>query len=105
MPIDLDPRQLAERLKGIRIYLFGIWGIPELSTQLGIPAETWCNYERGATIPGDILLKFIELTSVDSHCLATGNGSRFRQHFYPLAPHSASASQEIRRYAMDSSVN
>ena len=37
---DLNFRQLSERLKLIRIELFGISGILELASQLGIPAKT-----------------------------------------------------------------
>jgi hypothetical protein len=75
MGARLDSRQLAERLKLIRIELFGVCGIPELALQLGIPPRTWGNYELGVIMPSDILLKFIELTSVDPHWLATGEGN------------------------------
>ncbi len=75
----LDSRQLAERLRMIRIELFGDDGIPILSSQLGIPENTWVNYERGVLVPGVVLLHFIELTSVDPHWMATGEGPHLAQ--------------------------
>ena len=76
MPQRFDSQQLAKRLKIIRFELFGEGGIPELAKQLGIPAKTWSHYETGVTIPGEVLVKFIVVTSTDPLWLMTGEGSR-----------------------------
>jgi hypothetical protein len=52
--------QLAERLRALRIELFGDRGGPELARQLEIPNRTWYNYEIGVTVPAEVLLRFIE---------------------------------------------
>jgi hypothetical protein len=70
--------QLAERLRAIRIELFGERGGPELARQLEIPNRTWYNYEIGVTVPAEILLRFLEVTSVDPHWLLHGDGPKYR---------------------------
>lgn len=69
---------LANRLKIIRADLYGERGGPELARRLNLPVRTWYNYESGVTIPGEILLKFVELTSVEPMWLLHGQGPRFR---------------------------
>jgi hypothetical protein len=96
---------LCERLKLIRIEVFGISGIPELTRQLGIPEKTWSNYERGVTIAGHILLDFIELTSANPHWLRTGEGSPLLEVCHRHDPDSAKQNQNWTRYASGSSVN
>src|SRR5262245_26380462 len=70
--------QLAERLRSIRIELYGDRGGPELARQLEIPNRTWYNYEIGVTVPAEILLRFLEVTSVEPHWLLHGEGAKFR---------------------------
>src|SRR3954451_3334688 len=70
--------QLAERLRSVRIELYGERGGPELARQLEIPNRTWYNYEIGVTVPAEILLRFLEVTSVEPHWLLTGEGEKFR---------------------------
>jgi hypothetical protein len=70
--------QLAERLRAVRIDLYGERGGPELARQLEIPNRTWYNYEIGVTVPAEILLRFLELTGVEPHWLLTGEGPQFR---------------------------
>src|SRR5215213_1827298 len=70
--------ELAERLRSIRIELYGERGGPELARQLEIPNRTWYNYEIGVTVPAEILLRFLEVTSVEPHWLLHGDGPRFR---------------------------
>ncbi len=69
---------LAERLTVLRAELFGDRGGPELSRQLGLPVRTWYNYESGVTVPAEVILKIIELTSVEPMWLLHGNGPKFR---------------------------
>ena len=68
-------RRLAQRLKQVRVRFFGEQGTGELAKQLGIPPETWTNYERGITMPAEIVLAVLELTSVDPRWLSSGDGS------------------------------
>lgn len=69
---------LAERLAALRVELFGERGGGELAQMLGVPHRTWYNYERGVTIPGETLLKLINLTSVEADWLLNGDGPKFR---------------------------
>src|SRR5580704_11670221 len=68
---------LAERIMALRMDLFGARGGPELARRLGIPVRTWYNYEGGITVPGEILLKIIEVTTVNPMWLLHGTGRRF----------------------------
>jgi hypothetical protein len=77
-PLALRTKQLlAERITALRIELFGARGGPELARRLGIPTRTWYNYEGGITVPGEILLRIIEVTSVEPRWLLHGTGPRF----------------------------
>lgn len=70
---------LAERLASLRSELFGERGGPEMARRLGIPVRTWYNYEAGVTVPAEVILKIIELTSIEPSWLLHGKGPRFRQ--------------------------
>jgi hypothetical protein len=69
---------LAERLRAVRIEIFGDRGGPELARQLEIPNRTWYNYEIGVTVPAEILLRFIEVTAVEPRWLLHGEGPKYR---------------------------
>jgi hypothetical protein len=69
---------LAERLSKLRAELFGERGGPELARRLQIPVRTWYNYEAGVTVPAEVVLKIIELTSVEPMWLLHGKGPKFR---------------------------
>ncbi|MGE3821115.1 MAG: S24 family peptidase [Isosphaeraceae bacterium] len=69
---------LAERLSQLRGELFGDRGGPELARQLGLPVRTWYNYESGVTVPAEVILKIIELTSAEPMWLLHGRGPKFR---------------------------
>ncbi len=68
--------RIGLRLREVREDLYGDGGAAALATALDVPEETWLNYERGVTMPADILLEFIELTGADPHWLLTGDGER-----------------------------
>jgi len=70
---------LAERLSSLRLELFGDRGGPEMARRLEIPVRTWYNYEGGVTVPAEVVLKIIELTSVEPGWLLHGKGPKFRQ--------------------------
>lgn len=75
-----DPRSLrrglARRLREVREELYPE-GNEALAEILGLPAQTWANYESGCTLPATILLEFIEVTGVHPHWLLTGDGDRY----------------------------
>lgn len=71
---------LAERLSTLRAELFGDRGGPELARRLGLPVRTWYNYESGVTVSAEVILRIIELTSVEPMWLLHGKGPRFRNH-------------------------
>jgi hypothetical protein len=49
-----------------------------MARRLGIPVRTWYNYEGGVTVPAEVILKIIELTSVEAVWLLHGEGPKFR---------------------------
>src|SRR5688500_9678267 len=69
---------LAERLREVRAELFGERGGPELARRLGIPVRTWYNYEAGVTVPAEVVLRIIQMTSLEPVWLLNGKGPKFR---------------------------
>ena len=67
---------LARRVRQVREDLFSDDG-EALAEDLGLPLQTWRNYEGGCTIPATVLLEFIEATSAHPHWLLTGEGSMY----------------------------
>jgi DNA-binding transcriptional regulator YiaG len=85
---------LAERFAALRTELFGERGGPEMARRLGIPVRTWYNYEGGVTIPVEVALKIIELTSVEPAWLLHGEGPKFRPApSMPLEPGATPAAR------------
>ncbi len=72
-------RNLATRVRQVRAERFGRdeEGIHKLSESLGLPPQTWVNYEDGVTMPAEVLLRFIDLTGIDWRWLMTGEGERY----------------------------
>jgi hypothetical protein len=69
---------LADRLREVRLDMYGEHGGPTLAEALGLPYRTWMNYEEGVNIPGMVLLRFMEVVGVEAHWLLTGEGQRYR---------------------------
>src|SRR3954463_14355437 len=69
---------LAERLCSLRSELYGERGGSEMARRLGLPIRTWYNYESGVTVPAEVMLRFVELTSVEPLWLLHGKGPKFR---------------------------
>jgi hypothetical protein len=67
---------LARRLREVRLEMYGENGGPLLAEALGLPARTWAHYESGVTIPGLVLLRFIDATGVEPSWLLNGEGRR-----------------------------
>jgi hypothetical protein len=94
---------LAERLSRLRAELFGERGGPELARRLGIPVRTWYNYEAGVTVPAEVVLKIIELTSVEPMWLLHGKGPKFRPkpvEDFELVPSSKRSVGSLLRTAL-----
>lgn len=78
--------ELAELLRARRVELYGERGGPRLARQLNLPARTWYNYEKGVTIPGEVLLDFLQLTAtsleqlVHESALCEQASSKFSHH-------------------------
>jgi hypothetical protein len=66
---------LAARLVALRSEIYGERGGPEMARRLNIPVRTWYNYEKGITIPAEIILRVIKLTGVEAAWLLDGTGS------------------------------
>jgi hypothetical protein len=71
-----DPR-LGERVRQIREEVFGQGGVDRLAGVLGLPPETWRNYEAGCSIPAHLALAFIALTGAHPLWLLNGDGPRY----------------------------
>jgi len=71
-------RDLGERLRRVRMELYGEHGAPALACLLRVPQHTWNNYENGVTIPGEVLLDLLVLTRVEAHWLLRGEGAQYR---------------------------
>jgi hypothetical protein len=67
---------LARRLREVRLAMYGEHGAPLLAADLGLLARTWAHYESGVTIPGLVILRFIDVTGVAPRWLLTGEGER-----------------------------
>jgi hypothetical protein len=65
---------LVKRVRNVREHLYGD-DAATLAAALGLPTETWLNYERGVTMPAVVLLKLIELTGAAPRWLLTGEGA------------------------------
>jgi hypothetical protein len=77
-PPGTRKQDLGGRLRLVRIDRYGEDGVPKLARLLGIPGRTWSNYERGVTIPGEILLEVIALTGVAPQWLLGRGGAMYR---------------------------
>ncbi len=87
---------LAERLRAIRAELFGERGGPELARRLGIPVRTWYNYEAGVTVPAEVVLRIIQLTSLEPSWLLNGKGPKFRLSASESTPCAPGADLSVR---------
>src|SRR4051812_6906420 len=91
---------LSDRLRSLRTEFYGERGGPDLARTLGIPVRTWYNYENGVPAPAEIILRIVELTSVEPTWLLRGEGPKFR----PKPGNSACKSESLSRLT-DTSVS
>jgi hypothetical protein len=80
--------ELGCRVREVRRELYGESGGAALAAALGLPAQTWANYEGGVVIPAPVILGFIELTRADPHWLLTGQGDRYTMRRAASTPSS-----------------
>jgi hypothetical protein len=62
----------------LRTEMFGERGGATMARRLGLPLRTWYNYEVGTAIPAEVVLRVIEMTSVESDWLLNGNEPKYR---------------------------
>jgi hypothetical protein len=67
---------LGQRVRAIREDLHGE-DVGAMAGALGLPRETWRNYESGVTIPAPVILEFIVRTGASPRWLWGGEGDRY----------------------------
>ena len=78
MSRQADKSAIGARLRSIREDLYGNDGELAVADQLGLPLGTWLNYERGVTIPGEVILRYLMLTKAEPLWLLEGQGVKYR---------------------------
>lgn len=69
---------IARRLAAVRSELFGKDGHSRMAKRIGVPVQSWRNFERGVAAPPDIILTVIVLFDVEPQWLLNGEGPTFR---------------------------
>jgi hypothetical protein len=67
---------IGERVRTVRLERFGD-DVEVLAEAMELPPRTWLNYERGVTMPAEIMLRFLVMTGTDPEWLLTGKGRKF----------------------------
>ena len=70
---------LAERIRSVRMDLFGEHGGPVLARLLRVPSRRLARIESGGPIPARIILQLIEVTGANPHWLLSGEGEKYRR--------------------------
>ena len=91
---------LSERILEIRTELHGERGGSEMARKLGLPVRTWYNYECGVTMPAEVLLRFMEVTGVESMWLLHGTGPKFRDQSVHLQIEPEGSIRDLLRTAI-----
>jgi hypothetical protein len=71
-------REIGRRLAAIARDRHGPAGGYAMGRELGLSERSWNGYERGNTLPGEILLRFLEVTGVRPEWLLHGSRLRYR---------------------------
>jgi hypothetical protein len=94
----VDPRRikvlLGRRFRELRHEYESAGGT--LDARLGVPLRSWYNFEWGGSMPADVLLRLIELTSVEPMWLLHGTGPKYRVEASSPADPRAAAADMIR---------
>ena len=67
---------LSERIRAVRLDLFGECGGPMLATLLGVTQRKLMRMEAGGPMPDWLILKLIEVTGANPDWLLSGEGPR-----------------------------
>ncbi len=79
---------LSSRVREIHQEVFGEDDDCHVADELGLPRQTWRNYEAGCTIPAQVILEFILQTGANPRWLLTGEGEKYGpEPFEPLHAH------------------
>ena len=71
-----ERREIARRVREVRVERFGEGGVPIVADLLCVPARTWRKFEAGVPIPAPAIRRFTELTGTSLRWLRTGKGPR-----------------------------
>jgi hypothetical protein len=69
--------EVAQRVRAIRLEVYGDHGAPILAERLNLAVRTWLNFEAGVAMPAEIILAFVALTNANPNWLLTGQGERY----------------------------
>jgi hypothetical protein len=77
---DLEAQKagFVRRIREVRVALYGEFGVARLAELLGVPCQTWDNYEAGVAMPALVALRFLEATRLSPEWLLSGDGPRYR---------------------------
>jgi hypothetical protein len=75
---------IGRRLRLLRREIWGgttryVMGLTEMQKQLRVAGRSLENYEKGTTMPAEVLLRLILETSASPQWLLTGEGSMFTE--------------------------
>jgi hypothetical protein len=74
---------ISDRLREIRLDLFGPEGGPEVADLVGVGRAAWAAYEEGVTVPAEVVLAFIDVTGCRPRWLLTGRGEKYERRWAP----------------------
>ncbi len=70
---------LSSLLRKIRVDLYGDGepGQEAMAARLGLPSQSWANFEAGVSMPACVMLELLVATGADPKWLMTGEGRRY----------------------------
>lgn len=68
---------VAQRVREIRLDVYGESGARLLAEEMKLPVRTWVNYESGVVIPAPVILRFLQVTGASASWLLRGEGDRY----------------------------
>lgn len=69
---------IGRRLAVLREQRHGPRGRSAMAEDLDVTAKNWWNWERGRAMPGEVLLRLLELTGAEPLWVLHGGGPRYR---------------------------
>jgi hypothetical protein len=90
----LIKEMVGRRLRELRMEFGSVDGLAALPARLNIPVRHWYYFERGRTVPAEVILRIIEATNVEPVWLLRGVGPKYR-------PSERSAPANRKRIAAD----